>query len=416
MGFDPVSYAMGKQAGGGGGGVTVEPLSVTGNGTYTAPTGKAYSPVTVNVQPPAPVEPSDVNFIDYDGSVVYAYTASDFVALTELPANPTHEGLTSQGWNWTLADAKDYVEVYGGLVIGQTYATADGKTRIYITLESGRLSPYLGFGLNGTAVIEWGDGTSDTVTGSNDNALIQTRHDYAVGGDYVIAIAVTGKAKILALSSTSSLLLAGTSITTTDTVYRCAVNRIELGSNMLISAASAFYGIQGLRSITIPAGTERTSNYTFYNCYALMALILPSGLTKTGTNNVRDCNALKTVSLPKSLTAMGESTLAYASGLRRVWIPPGVTKLNTNLLYYCNGLSGVTVPASVTEIASGAFGQCTSLGFIRFLSETPPVVANSGAFTSVPTDCVIRVPSGTKATYEAATNYPDPATYTYVEE
>lgn len=31
------------------GGVTVEALSVTENGTYTAPTGKAYSPVTVNV-------------------------------------------------------------------------------------------------------------------------------------------------------------------------------------------------------------------------------------------------------------------------------------------------------------------------------------------------------------------------------
>jgi len=33
----------------GGGGVDVEALSVTQNGTYTAPTGKAYSPVTVNV-------------------------------------------------------------------------------------------------------------------------------------------------------------------------------------------------------------------------------------------------------------------------------------------------------------------------------------------------------------------------------
>lgn len=29
--------------------IEVEPLSVTTNGTYTAPTGKAYSPVTVNV-------------------------------------------------------------------------------------------------------------------------------------------------------------------------------------------------------------------------------------------------------------------------------------------------------------------------------------------------------------------------------
>lgn len=49
MSFDPVSYLLGKQAGGGGGGVTVEPLSVSENGTYTAPSGKAYSPVTVDV-------------------------------------------------------------------------------------------------------------------------------------------------------------------------------------------------------------------------------------------------------------------------------------------------------------------------------------------------------------------------------
>lgn len=38
-----------SSGGGGGGGTTVEALSVTQNGTYTAPSGKAYSPVTVNV-------------------------------------------------------------------------------------------------------------------------------------------------------------------------------------------------------------------------------------------------------------------------------------------------------------------------------------------------------------------------------
>lgn len=41
-----------KLNGGGGGDITVESLSVTQNGTYTAPQGKAYSPVTVEVQPP----------------------------------------------------------------------------------------------------------------------------------------------------------------------------------------------------------------------------------------------------------------------------------------------------------------------------------------------------------------------------
>ncbi len=50
MSFDPVSYAMGRQAGGGGGGgVTVEPITITENETYTAPAGTAYSPVEVDV-------------------------------------------------------------------------------------------------------------------------------------------------------------------------------------------------------------------------------------------------------------------------------------------------------------------------------------------------------------------------------
>ena len=73
-------------------------------------------------------EENDVIFIDYDGTIRYSYSAADFANLTALPANPTHQGLTAQGWNWTLADAKEYVAAYGMLVIGQLYVTDDGKT------------------------------------------------------------------------------------------------------------------------------------------------------------------------------------------------------------------------------------------------------------------------------------------------
>lgn len=49
--MDMLSFLMGKACGGSGGGstVTVEALTATENKTYTAPEGKAYSPVTVNV-------------------------------------------------------------------------------------------------------------------------------------------------------------------------------------------------------------------------------------------------------------------------------------------------------------------------------------------------------------------------------
>ena len=49
---------------------------------------------------------SDVVFIDYDGTIVDSKTKAEINAMTsdsDLPANPTHTGLTSQGWNWTVA-------------------------------------------------------------------------------------------------------------------------------------------------------------------------------------------------------------------------------------------------------------------------------------------------------------------------
>lgn len=53
---------------------------------------------------------------------------------------------------------------------------------------------------------------------------------------------------------------------------------------------------------------------------------------------------------------------------------------------------------------------------IHFLPTTPPTVAEANAWTNLPTDCTIYVPTGTLADYTTAANYPDPATYTYVEE
>lgn len=53
-GFDCPEELQGKTfaeatSGGGGSGITVEPITITQNGTTTAPSGKAYSPITVNV-------------------------------------------------------------------------------------------------------------------------------------------------------------------------------------------------------------------------------------------------------------------------------------------------------------------------------------------------------------------------------
>ena len=90
------------------------------------------------------VEEKDVNFYDYDGTLTNSYTKAEFLALEAMPSNPTHDGLTSQGWNWSLENAKSVVSENGTLDIGQQYTTDTGETRLYITLSDEYLSPYLG--------------------------------------------------------------------------------------------------------------------------------------------------------------------------------------------------------------------------------------------------------------------------------
>ena len=73
-----------KLNGGGGSSVTVESLSVTENGTYTAPTGKAYSPVNVNVGGGGgslPAEYQEVEYIGVSGGAIINLGAREYTNI-----------------------------------------------------------------------------------------------------------------------------------------------------------------------------------------------------------------------------------------------------------------------------------------------------------------------------------------------
>ena len=448
--------------GSGGGSITVESLSVTQNGTYTAPTGKAYSPVTVNVSGGGvtPVAEKDVNFIDYDGTILYSYTKTEFASLSAMPANPSHTGLTAQGWNWSLSDAKTYVASYGKLWIGQMYVTSDGKTRIYIHLEEGRLSPYLGIAVNGTATVEWGDGSSNsTVTGTSLTTVINTQHNYAAAGDYVIAISVSGSMALVGNSSYGSQVLWKNS--TTGTLNRCynqAIRKLEVGvdvsigsyafgycyalssitipSSMTSIGTYAFRYCYGLSSITIPTSVTSISNYAFGSCQALSSVTIPTSVTSIGTYAFQSCQTLSSITIPgvtsigtyvfqycyclssitmpANVTSIGNYAFQACYGFTSITIPANVTSIGIYAFGTCGSLSNITIPANVTSISANAFGSCYGLGEIHFKPTTPPTVDSSNAWTSIPTDCIIYVPYSALADYLTKANYPAPSTYTYI--
>ena len=257
---------------------------------------------------------NNVNFYDYDGSIVNSYSAADFAALSALPANPTHEGLTAQGWNWSLADAKAYVAEYGKLNIGQMYKTDDGALRLYIRLNEGRLSPVLGLCPNGTLTVDWGDGSAtETMTGSSTSTLVYLGHTYATAGDYVISVLPGSGSKIgFGSRDSSSTILCKTS---SDTVN------------------DRYVYLNALYKVEIPSSVTSIGDSAFQNCYALTSVTIPSGVTSIGNNAFQYCYALTSVTIPSGVRSIGGSAFQYCRGLGFIKFtsttPPTVSKSNT---------------------------------------------------------------------------------------
>ena len=431
------------KGGGGGGSVTVESLSVTENGTYTADAGKAYSPVTVEVQGTVEIPENDVMFLDYDGSVVAAYSALEFAALAAMPANPSHEGLTAQGWNWTLANARACVAKTGKLYIGQSYITSDGKTRVYIRLSGDRLSPILGVCVNGTATIDWGDGSStDNMSGLSVTALQNKLHTYAAPGDYVISITPAEGAN-LALKGSSNTNIGSCVLWRNDNgyvnrAYQNAVRKIEIGANCEIGiyafsnlnfleavtipvevaeiAIFAFQLNDRLRFVTIPINATKVGNYGFFSCHGMERISLPQGVTAFGQNTYASCTALERAVVPEGVEKIDNYAFQNCSGLQSVNIPDTVTMIGGYAFQNCSALRSLTIPAGVTSMGNYALHNLGSLKALHFKSATPPAASAANTFGALPTDCVIYVPTGKLSAYTSAQYYPNSSSYTYVVE
>ena len=429
--------------------------TITENGTYDVTN---FASADVNVSGgggSASVPPKEVNFYDYDGTVVDAYTASEFANLSAMPANPKHTGLTAQGWNWTLADAKAYVAKYGRLNIGQKYVTTSGDTEIDIQLGIGRNKPYLGCCPNGTVDIDWGDGSAhSTLTGTSTSTLQSIQHTYPDTSEmFTIKLHMeSGSLGLIGNSSAESQVLYNgtTSTSNGQRAYQNAVKEVRCGSHVtsignnvfqncysltsvtipesVTSIGSsafqscysltsltipegvtsidtyAFYGCSSLASVTIPEGVTSIGSYAFNNCYSLASVTIPDGVTSIDTYAFANCYSLASVTIPEGVTSIGSYAFRNCYSLASVTIPDSVTSIGNNAFRNCYSLASVTIPDGVTSIDTYAFASCSSLAHLIFEPTTPPT-AGSNAFNSLPSDLVVYVPAGTLSAYQNASNY-----------
>ena len=462
--FDPVSYAMGQAAGGGGGGgeAVLIDKSVSSNGTYNASSDSAdgYKKVVVNVpnsyaagdegkvvsngalvaqssdsvnqngtvdttlinsltvnvsggSTPTSVSPKQVNFIDYDGTILYSYTKAEANALSALPANPSHSGLTAQGWNWTLAQIKAQLTACpdAPVWVGQMYITQSGDTEIDVRFaDAARLSPILTIAVNGTVTVDWGDNTTaDTVTGSSLTTQQAVPHTYTAIGDYTITIHVTSGGFTF-YGDSSYLLLRKNTTGNENHVYANCVKAVRIGSGITSIGKYAFNQCYSLASVTIPSNVTSIGTNAFNTCYSLASVTIPSGVTSIGSSAFGSCNDLTSVAIPSGVTSTGSNTFQGCYSLASVAIPSGVTSIGSNAFLNCYNLASITIPSGVTSIGTSAFNNCYGMAEYHLKPTAPPTLGTT-VFNNIVSDCVIYVPSAKVNDYKGATGWSDYASY-----
>ena len=355
--------------------------------------------------------PSDINFYDYDGTLVSSWSLDELAAATALPANPTHDGLTAQGWNWTLADLK---AANRPMNVGQMYITDDGKTRLYITIAApGRMSVplYIQQSVANGVTINWGDGSAaETLPGTG---RVNTTHTYADIGSYVITLAPSDGCTLALGTGTTSYCVLG-NVGVNGRVYCNMLQKAEIGSGVTSIGQNAFESCPSLSGITIPGSVTSIGNSAFNGCYSLSNITIPEGVTSIGNYAFYYCYGLLSITIPDSVTGIGESVFQYCPSLSGITIPGSVTSIGNSSFGYCYSLSSITIPDSVTSIGVGAFNGCYGMAEYHLKPTTPPTLANTNAFDSIPSDCIIYVPAGSLSAYQTATNW---ATYAdYMQE
>ena len=414
--FDKVCYtAQGRTIGAMINHGAVQKKLTTLNSVYTIPAGyhNGQGTVSINLKEKDKIIPEniktgitlfgvkgaygiekDVNFIDYDGSIVASFSEDEFLKLEELPENPVHDGLISQGWNWTLGNAKAHVIKYKKLYIGQQYLPIKGKSVFQILLPSSA-KENLHIGVNGIARIMWDDNWgTQMILGDSINDIQEIPIPYVHAGAHSI--------KILPLEGEFSISFNGASYLTA----------AHIGNSCAI-VGEEFKSCTNLKTVSLPNNLQNLGKAMFKDCINLTSLTIP-----TSINSISEefCNnsGLSILSLPNSINSIEKQSFANCN-LKTITIPSLVEEIQQQAFYSCNNLSSVVIPSNVQKINEQVFANCSSLIKINFKSKISPQITDN-TFEVLPQDCIIVIPQGTLDQYQLMNNYPASTIYIYIEE
>ena len=338
----------------------------------------------------------DVNFYDYEGTLVASYTKQEALALTALPLLPdrTAENLTCDGWNWTLQEVKDQVTYVGGVVeVGALYHPTDNKTHIFYSAysESKTITLVITPSVANDVVIDWGDGTSDTLANAEQTTTV---HTYNVTTYTIFDIKI---------SSSNNYSIPTYIFGNQTSNQSTCVNEVWLSSKVSSIAATSFNYFFYLRKLILPDNLSIENN-ALRNCTTLQCLVFRRTITSLPAIFAY-CFLVKLI-VSGTLNYIPNNSARYFSYGSMNTVPLAVTYIGTDTYKGVSGTYEVHLGPNVATLFGGSSslfsdGQVNRVYINR---TTPPTLSANCIGADVKN---IYVPSSAVNTYKSATNWSD---------
>jgi hypothetical protein len=141
---------------------------------------------------------------------------------------------------------------------------------------------------------------------------------------------------------------------------------IEFRDDVTSIAANAFYGLIGLKSVTIGNSITSIGVAAFMNCQNMTSLVLGNKLKDFGSNAFTGCTKLESVTFGAIIERIGTSMFEGCTSLTSITIPNTVKQIGWGAFKNCFNLESVIISNSVTDFDTEAFYDCRSLTSIKF--------------------------------------------------
>lgn len=293
--------------------IQVSPLSITKNGTYTAPLGSAYNPVNVEVveEPWQPLEDGYSNF---------------WFELTNDTLSP-----------WLNFSAKN---------ANATIDWGDGSGEVALDT----LTPTHTYAKAGRYVVK-----VKGVTGiCNQQGLQPFR------GAYFSVL------KYVELNN---------EVTTTVNVafrYCTGIKNIITDSALTSIGASSYQFCTSLQSTVIPDGITALASGVYASCINLLSAVLPTGLTSIGLNCFNTCISLTSITIPSTVTEIGGTAFSSCYSLSEIHCQPTTPPtIGVNTFYSLPSDYIIYVPAGTGDTYKAASGWSNYADHILEEGQTP---------------------------------------------